>query len=121
MHGRTIALAVAACGWLVASLIAFVLVVSLGFAGVGLIGLLVWFVCVRIELEKDAAVGSGWTPHLIGSQHEARERLSPEQRAAWREEQSLGLQSTRFFKHLGIGLTLIGAAGFLYFQLYLDG
>ena len=82
MHGRTIALAVAALRWLVASLIAFVLVASFGFFGIGLIGLLLWFICVRMELEKDAAVGSGWTPELIGSQHEARENMSPEQRAA---------------------------------------
>jgi hypothetical protein len=117
MHGRTIALAVAVLGWLIASLTAFALVAQFGFFAIGLIGLLLWFICVRIELEKDAAVGSGWTPHLIGSQHEAREHLSPEQRAAWREEQSLGLQSTRFFKHLGIGLTAIGATGFAWFQL----
>jgi hypothetical protein len=117
MHGGTIALAVAACGWLVASLIAFVLVASFGFFAIGLIGLLLWFVCVRIELEKDAAVGSGWTPQLIASQHEARERMSDDERASWRHEQSLALQSTRFFRHLGMALTLIGAAGFLYFQV----
>jgi hypothetical protein len=117
MHARTIALAVAACGWLVASLIAFVLVASFGFFAIGLIGLLLWFICVRIELEKDAAVGSGWTPHLIASQHEARERMSGDERASWRHEQSLAMQSTRFFRHLGMALTLIGAAGFLYFQL----
>jgi hypothetical protein len=117
MHGRTIALAVAACGWLVASLIAFALVVSCGFFAIGLIGLLLWFICVRIELEKDAAVGSGWTPHLIVSQHQARERMTGDERASWRHEQSLGLQSTRFFKHLGMGLTAIGAVGFGWFQL----
>jgi hypothetical protein len=117
MHGRTIVLAVAALGWLIASLVAFVLVASFGFFAIGLIGLLLWFICVRIELEKDAAVGSGWTPHLIGSQHEARERMSGDERANWRHEQSVGLQSTRFFKHLGMGLTAIGAAGFGWFQL----
>jgi hypothetical protein len=117
MHGRTIALAVAACGWLVASLIAFVLVASFGFFAIGLIGLLMSFICVRIELEKDAAVGSGWAHHLIDSQHKARERMSGDERASWRHEQSLALQSTRFFKNLGMALTLIGAAGFLYFQL----
>lgn len=117
MHGRTIVLAVAACGWLVASLTAFVLVASFGFFAIGLIGLLVWFICVRIDLENDAAVGSGWTPHLIGSQHEARERMSDDERARWRHEQSLGLQSVRFFKNVGMALTLIGAAGFLYFQI----
>lgn len=117
MEGRTIALAVAALGWLVAGVIAFVLVASFGFFAIGLIGLLLWFICVRIDLEKDAAVGSGWTPHLIGSQHEARERMSGDERMRWRHEQSLGLQSVRFFEHLGIGLTAIGTGGFLYFQI----
>jgi hypothetical protein len=92
-----------------------VLVASFGFFAIGLIGLLVWFICVRIELEKDAAVSSGWTPHLIVSQHQAQEHKTPERRAGWRHEQSLALQSVRFFKNLGVGLTLIGAAGFLYF------
>jgi hypothetical protein len=117
MHGRTIALAVAACGWLIASLIAFAFVVWFGFGGIGVMGLMLWFICVRMELEKDAAIGTGRTPELIAYQHEARERMSPEQRAAWREEQSVALQSTRFFKHLGMGLTAIGAAGFGWFQL----
>ncbi len=117
MEGRTIALAVAALGWLVAGLITFIFVVWFGFAGVGLLGLMLWCICVRIELEKDAAIGASRTPELIAYQHEARERMSPEQRAAWREEQSIALQSTRFFKHLGMGLTAIGAAGFGWFQL----
>ena len=80
-------------------------------------GLLIWFVCVRMDLEKDAAVGSGWAPELIARQYEARERMSAQERQSWRHEQSLGLQSLRFFKHLGVGLTLIGGAGFLWFQL----
>ena len=117
MPGRMIALAVAACGWLIASLAGFVLVVHFGFFAVGLIGLLIWFVCVRMDLEKDAAVGSGWAPELIARQYEARERMSAQERQSWRHEQSLGLQSLRFFKHLGVGLTLIGGAGFLWFQL----
>lgn len=117
MYGRTLVLAVAACGWLLASLLAFVLVSSLGFFGIGFIGLLLWFICTRIELEKDGAVGSGWTPGLIARQYEARQKMSETERAAFREEQGLALQSARFFKHLGIALALIGAAGFAYFQL----
>src|SRR5471032_590874 len=117
MYGKTIVLAVAACGWLVASLLAFVLVSSLGFFGIGFIGLLLWFVCTRIELEKDAAVGSGWAPSLIATQYEARQKMSEEERAGYRQEQALAMQSVRFFRHLGIALTLIGAAGFLYYQL----
>jgi hypothetical protein len=117
MYGRTIVLAVAACGWLVASLLAFILVSTLSFFGIGLIGLLLWFICVRMELEKDAAIGSGWTPSLIETQYEARQKMSDEERAAYRHEQTLALQSLRFFKHLGIALALIGAAGFAYFQI----
>jgi hypothetical protein len=117
MHGRTIVLAIAACGWLVASLIAFVLVTSFGFFAVGVIGLLMWFICVRIELEKDAAVSSGWAHQLIEPQHRAREGMSDDERARQRHEQSLAMQSGRFFRHLGMGLTAIGASGFLYFQL----
>lgn len=52
MHGRTIALAVAAVGWLVAGLIVFVLVASVGFAAIGVIGLLLWFISVRITSRK---------------------------------------------------------------------
>jgi hypothetical protein len=117
MHGKTIVLAVAALGWLVASLIAFVLVSSFTFFGIGLIGLLLWFVCTRIDLERDAAVGSGWTPGLIVSQYEARQTMSEEQRAADREERTIGMQSTRFFRHLGMALTLIGGVGFVWFQI----
>ena len=117
MEGRTIATAVAVLGWLVASLAAFAFVVWFGFGGIGVIGLLLWCVCVRMELEKDAAIGTSRTPELIAYQHQARERMSPEQRAAWREEQSVAMQSMRFFKHLGMGLTAIGAAGFAWFQI----
>ncbi len=117
MHGKTVVLAVTALGWLVASLIAFLLVATLTFAGIGLIGLLLWFICTRIELEKDAAVGSGWTPSLIASQYEARQKMSEEQRAAYREEQSVAMHSVRFFRHLGIALVVIGGAGFVWFQL----
>jgi hypothetical protein len=117
MHGKVALLAVAALGWLVASLIAFVVVAQFTFFGIGLVGLLLWFICTHIELENDAAVSSGWTPSLIVSQYEARQKMSPEQRAADREEQSLAMHSVRFFRHLGIALTLIGGAGFAYYQL----
>jgi hypothetical protein len=112
MHGRTIALAVAALGWLIASLVAFVLVVSFGFAAIGLMGLTMWFICVRMELEKDGAFGTGRTPDLIVRQYEARAHMSEDERASWRHEQSLALQSIRFFRHLGMILTAIGATGF---------
>jgi hypothetical protein len=117
MRGKAVILVVAGLGWLVASLIAFVLVAKFTFFGIGLIGLFLWFICTRIELEKDGAVGGGWTPELIRSQYEARQRMSYEQRAADRDEQTLAMQSTRFFRHLGMALTAIGVVGFAVFQI----
>ena len=43
--------------------------------------------------------------------------MSHEERAAWREEQTVGMQSVRFFRHLAIALTLIGGVGFAWFQI----
>jgi len=98
--GRTIAVAV--CGWLIAGLVVFWLVSSVGFAAIALIGLLLRFISVRIDVEKDAAGGSGWSADLMGRQHQARERLSEEERASRRHEQSLALGTVRLFRHLGI-------------------
>jgi hypothetical protein len=117
MYGKTIVLAIAACGWLIGGLLAFILVASFSFFGIGLIGLLLWFICTQMELEKDGAVGSGWASSLIASQYEARQKMSPEQRADYREELKLYVQSTCFFRHLGMALTLIGVTGFLYYQI----
>jgi hypothetical protein len=65
-----------------------------------------------MELEQD-----GPTPGVIASQYEARQKMSDERRAAYRDEQTLAMHSMRFFKNLGIALTLIGAAGFFYYQV----
>jgi hypothetical protein len=43
--------------------------------------------------------------------------MSREERAAARGKQSITRQSTRFFKYLGITLTVAGFGGFLMFQL----
>jgi len=117
MTGNAILFAVACCGLMVASVLAFVLVATFSFFGIAVIGLMIWFICVRIELEKDAAVGSSRATELIATQFEARQRMSEEQRAQYREEQSLAMQSVRFFRYLGVGLTLIGGVGFALFQI----
>jgi hypothetical protein len=116
MSGKSIVIAIAACGWLVAALFAFVAVVHTGFFGIGVIGLVFWFVCTRIELEKDAPVGGAFDTSLMASQVKAQSERSRAERAAAREANSLAVQSARFFKHIGIGLVLIGFGGFAYFQ-----
>ena len=116
MCGKSIVVAIADCGWLVSSLLAFLFVTYTGFFGIGVIGLLLWFVCIRIELEADAPVGGAFDTSLMASQVKAER--SRAERAAARSENALAVQSARFFKNVGIGLVLIGFGGFAYQQLW---
>jgi len=102
---------VAAIGWLLAALIAFAIVTLFGFFGVGFFGLLILFICTQVELESDAGAS------LFAARAQARQNMWRAERASQRHEQSLGIKTTRFFRNVGIGLTLIGFGGFLYFQL----
>jgi hypothetical protein len=111
MSDRFAVLAVAAIGWLVASLLAFAIVALVGFFGVGLIGLVFWFICTRVELQSEGDVS------LFSVETKAKQDMSRAERASRRHERTLAVQSARFFRNLGIGLTLIGFGGFLYFQL----
>jgi hypothetical protein len=114
MSARFVLNLIALFGWGVASLVAFVLVVLVGFIGIGLIGVILSFVATSFELDSDMAAGDGYSSGLIGSQFRARENMTPEQRQAHRSEQSLATKSARFFKHLGLGLAVIGFGGFIY-------
>ena len=106
--GKTILFAVAAIGYLVAGLVAFALISLVGFFGVGLIGLFALFMCMQIELDLDG----GSNP--FGAQFRSRGEMTGAERAGRRHEQWLANRSTRLFKYVGIGLTVIGFGGFLY-------
>jgi hypothetical protein len=114
MPGRMIALAIAACGWLGAGLIAVMLVASAGFGVICVIGLMVWFVAARIDSRRDDPLRTRMAPHLMASQ---RERFEDDVSATWYPEPSLAQQTVRGFRHLGMALTLIGAGGLIWFQL----
>jgi hypothetical protein len=116
---KSIVMAVVLSGWLIAGVIAFMIVAYTSFFGIAVIGLMIWFVTARMDLEEDgaAAWGAGVSPGFFARQLQTRAEMSRAERAALRAERSLRAQSTRFFRNLGMALTLIGAAGFLYFQL----
>ena len=105
MSGRFVVHVVAAIGWLIVSVFAFAFLTLFGFAGVVFYGLLLLFICTQVELESDGSAG------LSGAQAKARHNMSRVERAF------LGIMTTRFFRYVGIGLTLFGLGGFLYFQL----
>ncbi|MDP1966424.1 MAG: hypothetical protein Q8K93_30000 [Reyranella sp.] len=72
---------------------------------IGVAGLLIWYICSRIEAESDA---SG---HFFAAQHKARDEMTRSKRASHRHQRSLAHQSIGFFRSVGIGLTVIGFGG----------
>ena len=117
MSGRSILIAIGLSGWLIVSIVAFMTVAYAGFFGIGVIGLLMWFICTIVDLEMDGAVGSGMSPDFLARQVKAKVGLSPAERAARFGEKLVAAQSARFFKYLGAALALTGMAGFVVFQL----
>lgn len=107
----------ALAGWMVAATLAFILVAHTGFFGVAAIGLVIAYVGTQVELDADRPVASSLSSGFLGAQLRAQETLTAEQRAARRHERSLGAQSARFFRHLGLALLLIGLAGGVWTQL----
>lgn len=118
MPGKSIVMAFVWSGWLIAGVIAFMIVAYAGFFGVGVIGLMIWFVSTRVDTEHEGGVvGAGLTPGFLAQQIRTKAEMSTAERAALRGRQLLEGQSTRFFKLLGFALTVSGFGGFLLFQL----
>lgn len=82
MSGKFVVLVVAV-GWLLASLVAFVVVALAGFFGIGLIGLTFWFICTRVELESDGGAS------LFAAQYRTQQEMTQLERASYRHAQSL--------------------------------
>jgi hypothetical protein len=115
--GKSFVMAFVLSGWLIAAVVAFMIVAYAGFFGIAVVGLMIWFVSTRADSEQEGAVSVGVSPSFFARQVKAKSEMSHAERAALRGQKSLEAQSVRFFKHLGIALTLIGGGGFLYFQL----
>jgi len=117
MPGKAFVMAFVWSGWLIASVIAFLIVAYAGFFGMGVIGLMIWFVTARVDMEHDGVVGAGVSPGFLAQQLRTRSEMSRAERAAHLGRQLLEKQSTRFFRYLGIALTASGFGGFLLFQI----
>ena len=115
MPARSILMAIALSAWLVISIMVFVTVAYVGFIGVGVVGLLMWFISTLVEL--DAPVSVNETGAFFARQLEIKAGQRPEERAATVADRVLALQSTRFYRYLGAVLTVIGIGGFLLFQI----
>lgn len=87
---------------------------ALGGLGVALLGLLVLFVAVKVELEGDRPVGTQSTPEFYASHFRAEARQHHAERASRRAEIAAFASSARLFVIAGALLTMTGFA-LLYF------
>ena len=74
MPGKSIVMAVVLSGWLIAAVLAFLVVAYTSFFGIGVIGILLWFICTQVELEEEGPVATGSTASLLAPQIRARQR-----------------------------------------------
>ena len=107
----------AAAVFIAAGLLVMALVARVGFIGVGIVGALIWFVCVRIELNSDAPIDVVRSPDLFARMVRERQSRPSADKAALRLEKSTLARSLPFFRYLGMGLTVIGFGVFLVFQV----
>jgi len=115
--GRGFLIGVGLLGWSAAAALALWLVSRTGFLGIALIGVAIWFICVRVESEKEGAVGHELTPTLFAEQIKARQQMSRSERAALVAEQTAVTLWARFIRQFGIALAGIGLGGFVLYQL----
>ena len=117
MPAKSIVMAFVLSGWLVALIVAGLIIAYTGFFGLAVLGLVVLCLSVIVDQERDGAVGAGVTPGFLARQVQARSELSPMQRQSLHHEHVQEARSTLRFKSLGITMIVIGLAGFWLFQL----
>jgi hypothetical protein len=78
---------------------------------IGVIGLLIWAMCSRLETESQAS------DVFFAAEHKARAEMTRAERASQRHERSLAQQAVGLFKSVGIGLSAIGFGGALVYGL----
>jgi hypothetical protein len=117
MPAKSVVMAFVLSGWLIALVMAGLIVAYTSFFGLAVLGVVVWCFSVIVDQDRDGAVGTGMTPGFLARQFKARAEMSHGQRLALRQEHALEGQSTRLFRYLGVVMTLVGLAGFWLFQL----
>jgi len=117
MPAKSIVMAFVLSGWLVALVIAGLIVAYTGFFGLAVLGLIVLCLSAIVDQDRDGAVGTGVTPEFLARQVRARTDLSHAERDALHREQLLEAQSTLRFRTFALAMIVIGLAGFWLFQL----
>jgi hypothetical protein len=85
-----------------------------GFLGIGLLGVLIGFIAVRVDLEKEGAVGSELAAGLYAQQMSSRRTAPHAERAAHRAETQALRCPLLIAKIIAAVLVAVGFAGFFY-------
>ena len=88
-----------------------------GWLGVGILGLLVTFIAVRMELEGDSPVGSGQNAELYAASMRQRNQMSHEEKAARNAEIASSLRAGTIAKIIGVVFIVTGLGGFFLLQI----
>lgn len=117
MPAKSFIMAFVLSGWLVALVVAGLIVAYAGFFGLAVLGLIVLCISVIIDHDRDGAVGAGVTPGFMARQVGARTELSAVQRVALQAEHAAEARSTRLFRLFALAMIVVGLLGFCLFQL----
>ena len=117
MPAKSIVMAFVLSGWLIAAVLAALIVAYTSFFGIAVIGVFILAVSVTLDRERDGAVGAGITPSFLAQQHRTRQELSDAHRLSLRDQHSREARSTRYVRYLGVAMMLIGLGGFWLYQL----
>jgi hypothetical protein len=117
MPAKSFVMAFVLSGWLIALVVAGLIVAYTSFFGIAVLGVLILCFSVIVDQDRDGAVGTGVTPDFLAQQIKARAAMSRAQRRVFWAEQALEGQSTRLFRYCGMAMILVGVAGFWFFQL----
>jgi hypothetical protein len=117
MPAKSFVMAFVLSGWLVALVVAGLIVAYTSFFGLAVLGLIVLTLSAIVDQDRDGAVGTGVTPGFVARQFKARAELSPAEREALRSEQAREAHSTHHFRLFAIAMIVVGLGGFWLFQL----
>ena len=76
-----------------------------GFFGLGVLGLVIGFIAVRMDLERD---GASSDPSALAEQYKARERMSRAERAEYRAGQAFRLRPLFIAQVVATGFVILG-------------
>jgi len=79
-----------------------------GFLGVGVLGLLIAFIAVRMDLEKGGAIGSSFSSDLYVQQMTAHQSMSRSERVAHHAERASMARALTIAKIIGAILITVG-------------